>query len=90
MQSVQSNPDTVFKDALTSTVSTSQLEATTSGGQYDSQVAYDFTDVKNPLVSSQTSITRYGASFELAGYGSVKNSYISYTSFPGYSSGFIG
>ena len=82
IRSVQSNPDTVFKDALLASLSTSQLESQTSGGSANRQVDFDFSDMKNPQVSSQSTITRYGATFQLAAYGSAKTSYMSYTAFP--------
>ncbi len=82
IRSVQANPNTVFKDALLASLSTSQLESQTSGGSGNSQVDFDFSDMKNPQVSSQSTIIRYGASFKVAAYGSTKNSYMSYTAFP--------
>ena len=80
--STQNNPDTVFKQAITNGFMTAQVQAKMTAGDTNSVNTYDFSSLKNPLVSSQSTIIRYGAPFGIAGYGSATNTYISYTDLP--------
>ena len=82
VQSVRSNPLTVFNDALNSSLSTTQLQANTTAPTGNRQIDYDFTQTKNPLISSQSTVSLYGTAFQIAGYGSAQNTYVSYASFP--------
>jgi hypothetical protein len=86
IQSVDNNPTTVFKDAILANLSANQLEVNTNtpGNSIDS--SFDFTNLTDPLVSSQAAVNLYGANFQINGYGSAQNSYISYSSFPSFTS----
>lgn len=77
-----SNPDTIFRAALDNSLSTVNVEAVTTGPANESDRSFDFSNLKDPLVSSKAGITRYGASYQVAGYASAKNSYLSYVQFP--------
>jgi hypothetical protein len=81
-RSNRNNPDTVFQDALQSSLSTTQLQANTTAPTGTMQVDYDFTNLKDPLVSSQAAIQIYGAPFQIEGYGSAQNTYASYAKLP--------
>lgn len=81
-QTVRNNPTTVFQDALQSSLATNQVQANTTTPTGTIQVDYDFTSLKNPLVSSQATVQLYGAQFQVEGYGSAQNTYASYAKFP--------
>lgn len=82
VRNLRNNPLTVFRDALTSSLSTTQLQANAAGPNGQSQIDYDFSALKNPLVSSQSTVGFYGAPFEIEGYGSAGDTFISYAKFP--------
>jgi hypothetical protein len=81
-QAVRNNPTRVFQDALQSSLSTQQITTQTSGGGLDSTVNHDFGVLTNPIVSSQSTIKLFGSNFDVAGFGTAQNSYVSYTGLP--------
>jgi hypothetical protein len=81
-QSTQNNPTTAFNEALQSSLSAQKLETQTNAGDTASQTNYDLSNTTDPLVSSTATINLEGTDFGVSGYGSAKNSYVSYTKFP--------
>jgi hypothetical protein len=82
LQSVHNNPATVFQDALNASLSTTQIQADTVSPDSGTQVDYDFSSLTDPIISSQSTVNLYGANFQIEGYGSAQNTYISYAKFP--------
>jgi hypothetical protein len=80
-QAARNNPDTALLDSLQANLSVTKLEATTTG-LAQRQVSYDFSDSKNPITNSVSSDRLSGAAVELKGYGSAKNTYVSYSKLP--------
>lgn len=78
----QNNPDTVFKDALKASLSTTKLQSEITTDTASGKVSYDLTTPTNPKVSSESTIKLDGSSYDIAGYGTAKNSYVSYISLP--------
>ncbi len=78
----QASPDTIFKDALANALVTKQVQVDRQTGTDHSSTLLDLTALKSPRVSSQASVTLAGASFGLKTYGSISDTYMSYTSLP--------
>jgi hypothetical protein len=85
----QNNPDIAFQDALQASLSTTQLQAQTTAGSDTKQVSYDFTSLTNSIISSQATVQLDGSGFQLRGYGSSRNTYISYSKLPSVISGSV-
>lgn len=81
-QAARNNPDKAFKDALEHNLTLKKLEAQTTTNDTSGQTFYDFTNPKNTIISTNTSIKQRLGSLNLKGYGSTKNTYISYTKLP--------
>lgn len=81
-KSGQNKPDTVFKDALQASLSTTKMQAATSSDGLSSKVSYDFSTPTSPIVSSDATIKLSGSNYIVAGYGTAKNTYISYRTLP--------
>lgn len=84
LRSQRNNPATVFRDALTASLSTTQVQSSTISPTGGSQSDYDFTNITNPVVSSQADVQIYGADFQVQGYGSAQNTFASYAKFPAF------
>lgn len=78
----RANPDKVFAAALEQSFATTSLEQTltTTGGT--SQANFDFSNAKNTVVDTVSTLKMGGADFQLSGYGSKDNSYVSFTKTP--------
>ncbi len=81
-QAIRNNPDTALQDALLADMTLNQVQVQTNAGVTSSQVLYDFSTAGKPLVSNQATITLAGSQFQIAGYGSLQNTYVSYTKLP--------
>lgn len=89
-QAQRNDPDKIFQEALNLSLSIKQVHtqttseniAQTTSGTTSSQVDYDFSSPADPTVSSDNTVKIGGANFGVAGYGSAKNSFISYTKLP--------
>ncbi len=81
-QDAQNNPATIFSDALQNSYSTTGLNKVIDTNTTKRQVTYDFSNMSNPVVSARETVSMYGSNFEIASYGSAKNTYFSYTKFP--------
>lgn len=81
-QANRNHPDTVFKDALQASLSSTKLQAVKTSGGATSKVAYDLTTPTNPIISSDATLKINGSKYDIAGYGTAKNTYISYRSLP--------
>lgn len=83
LQAEKNDPDRVFKEALAYSLSTTKLQAdTTTAAGTTSQTKYDFTKRNDPTISNEASLKLAGSSFNIAAYGSTKNTYISYEKLP--------
>ena len=82
VQAAKNNPDTAFKDALVASLQTKQIEADTTAGSANTQAQFDFSSMTNPLVSTQSTFAINGKYFSGTGYGSLQNTYFSYTKLP--------
>lgn len=81
-QAARNNPDKAFKDALEHNLTLKTVEAQTATSDVSGQTLYDFTNPKKTVISTNTSIRQGLGSLNLKGYGSTKNTYISYTKLP--------
>ncbi|MDB5170331.1 MAG: hypothetical protein JWO35_25 [Candidatus Saccharibacteria bacterium] len=81
-QAYRNNPDTVFKDALQASLSTTKFQSETMPDTTSSKVSYDLSAPTNPMVSSEATIQLSGTSYDVNGYGTAKNTYVSYRSLP--------
>lgn len=81
-QASRNDPTKIFSAALTSALSTSQVETKTTIGSNSADVSLDFSVPTNIQSSNQATVSLAGATVQLAGYGSAKNSYISYQKLP--------
>lgn len=82
VMAARNNPDTVMRDAISNSLSLTTVQATTKSGQTTVTTKYDFTDSKNPVVSTANSIATQNGQAMLNGYGDLKNTYINYESLP--------
>jgi hypothetical protein len=81
-QHSQNTPQKIFSDALQASLNTTQIASQTSSSGIHNSASYDFTNPTDPVVSTQQTATMDGSTFQLAGYGSATNTYVSYTKFP--------
>ncbi len=81
-QAAHNNPDRIFRDALLASMSTTKVQATAVEGPRNVQTQYDFSDLRNPVVSTKAKVQLAGANFELNGYGTSQNTYVSYKKLP--------
>lgn len=77
-----SNGDVTLRQALEMSLSTRQLHSETTGAGTDIKVDYDFSTSTNPIISSTATVSLAGLPAQVAGYGDVKNTYISYKQLP--------
>lgn len=78
----QNDPDSVFKDALQASLSTTKFQAVTSADATNSKLSYDLSTPTNPIIGSEATVKLSGINYGIVGYGTVKNSYISYRTLP--------
>jgi len=71
-----------LKDALFASLQARQLETQTTSGSASSVTLYDFSSPSSPLVSNRATFLMNGASFQGTAYGSLQNTYFSYTKLP--------
>lgn len=81
-QSVRNNPDRIFADALQASMKIEQVQTDTTSPQIESSVIHDYGNAHNPVTSTKGTIHLAGAAFGVAGYGSARNTYLSYTKLP--------
>ena len=76
------DPSTVLRDALRQAMTTKQVSIETTSGPNDQTTNFDFTTPTDLTTSSTATVAINGSNFELKGYGSLKDSYFSYSKFP--------
>lgn len=76
------NPSTMLQDALRQAMSTKQVSIETISGPNDQTTNFDFTTPTNLSTSSTATVAINGSNFNLKGYGTLKDSYFSYSKFP--------
>lgn len=81
-QALKNSPDRVFKEALQTSLSTSKVAVTSEGPRGKTAIQYDFSTAGAVTTSNKATIMQSGSSFTLAGYGSLKNTYVSYQALP--------
>jgi hypothetical protein len=67
---------------LLASLSLTKLQTQTTAGNSHTEAKYDFSAITNPIVSTAATIQLNGLNFGVDGYGSAKNTYISYTKLP--------
>lgn len=81
-QAAWNNPDKAMKDAITNNLKIKKVQSQTQSESINSTTEYDFTALKNPIISTESSIPQTKGPINMTGYGSVKNNYFSYTKLP--------
>ena len=81
-QAAWNNPDKAMKDAITNNLKLKKVQSQTQSESINSTTEYDFTSLKNPIISTESSIPQPKGPINMTGYGSVKNNYFSYTKLP--------
>lgn len=74
--------DVAFNDALKYSLGIKQVEVATVNGTTTSVADLDFTEASNPIVSTQIKTQIAGEPAELAGYGTNKDTFVSYSKLP--------
>ncbi len=82
VMAAKNNPDTVMRDALSNSLSLTTLEGTTKSQDTNIITKYDFTNSKNPIVSTESSLTSPKGKATINGYGNIKDTYINYANLP--------
>jgi hypothetical protein len=82
IQAAKNNPDTALKEALLASLDVQQLQTQTTNGTASSVTQYDFSSPTSPLISNQVTFDMNGATFQGKAYGSLQNTYFSYTKLP--------
>jgi hypothetical protein len=80
--SAQNTPTKIFSDAMQNSLQTSQVDTQTNTNGTVNTADFDFSNLADPIVSTHQTVNMYGSSFIMAGYGSAKNTYVSYAHFP--------
>jgi hypothetical protein len=78
----QASPDTIYKDALSNALVTKQVQISKTSDTEHAISLVDVTNLKSPRVSSDITTNIAGAQFKLKTYGTIKNSFFSYTNLP--------
>ena len=79
---MQASPDTIYKDALSNALVTNQVQISKISDTEQVTSLIDSSNLKSPRVSTDTTTSIAGAQFKLKTYGTVKNSFFSYTNLP--------
>jgi hypothetical protein len=79
---MQASPDTIYKDALSNALITKQVQVTKRSDTEQATSLIDASDLKSPRISSDITTSIAGAQFKLKTYGTIKNSFFSYTNIP--------
>ena len=79
---MQASPDTIYKDALSNALITTQVQVTKHSDDEQTTSLLDLAKLKSPRISSQSSTKIAGASFGIKTFGTVKDSYFIYTATP--------
>jgi hypothetical protein len=80
-QNQQNTPEDVFTGAISKLLSTKTITQSTSDGSSSEVINYDASNVKAPIVSVAISLKSSNLTNKLSGYGTLKDSYLKYTSF---------
>lgn len=78
----RNNPDTVMRDALSNSLSLTTVQSTTKFAGANITTQHDFTDTKNPVVNTASSVTSPKGKLTINGYGNLKNTFVNYASLP--------
>ena len=81
-QAAWNNPDKAMKDAIYNNLSLKKVKSQTKSEAINSTTEYDFTSLKNPIISTESSIPQSNGPINMTGYGSVKSNYFSYSKLP--------
>ncbi len=81
-QAAWNNPDKAMKDAIANNLKLKKVKSQTTSESINSTTEYDFSALKNPTISTESSIPQPKGPINMTGYGSVKNNYFSYTKLP--------
>jgi hypothetical protein len=81
-QSKRNNPETVFKDALRHSLQTQKVAIAMKSADLTLASDLDMTNIKDPLLSTKSNIESNGTRYDLEGYGTFNDTYISYSNLP--------
>lgn len=81
-QAAWNNPDKAMKDAIGNNLTLKKVKSQTTSQSINSTTEYDFTAIKNPIISTESTIPQPKGPINMTGYGSAKNNFFSYTKLP--------
>ena len=78
----RNNPVVAFEDALRNSLQTEQVASDLKAPTQSTSASLSLADAENPAVSTKSTIENGATRYDLAGYGDLKNTYVSYSNLP--------